>query len=118
MSRPKLSAAVTAALEERQTHTWELRCLIQCLETAEIAHESGAANVEDLSAALRGLVTFADHLHESLDAETFAEGLAEREADAAREAAKEARQNADEAAERRATGRTLRAVVSGTENEQ
>lgn len=69
--------------------------------------------VEDLGAALRGLVTFADQLHTSMDPETVEAAAAEIEAHTAREAAGEARETAEKAAERRRTGGVLRVVSDG-----
>jgi len=116
----KLPAAVLEAIEERRAHAYELRCLIECVQAADAATTHGV-QVNDFEAALRGLVTFADRLAESLDDEAFADDVAAIEGRTASEAAVEARGEAEEAAERRAEPRKLRVVTaakSGQEAEQ
>jgi len=68
-SAPAIPASLREAIEEQQHRVWRLRSLLDCLQSALGAN----AGIEDLDAAIAGLVEYADRIHSDLDVQVLTE---------------------------------------------
>ncbi len=76
MSTNHLPATIAKAVEQQQARLWSLRSLVDLVLVA-VQNDGRIESVDDMEAALVGIIELADSVHEALDEQAIADRAAE-----------------------------------------